>query len=126
VTHRILHPTGLYPATADYAHGVEVTTSRIVYTAGTMGLELDGRVPDGIDRQLELLWDNLRAILAAAGMTTDNIVRLTTYLADRADAEKAAAARVRALGGRAIPTTMLIATLLDPAWLVEIEVIAAA
>lgn len=124
---RILHPTGLYTATSDYAHAVEIAApARIVYTAGTMGLDLTGTAPEGIDRQLELVWDNIAAILASAGMTTDNIVRLTTYIADRAYAEKAAAARMRALGGRAIPTTMLIATLLDPAWLVEIEVIAAA
>ena len=42
-------------------------------------------IPDGapgatLDDQLELIWANLRTILASAGMTVDNIVRLTSYL----------------------------------------------
>ena len=64
-------------------------------------------------------------ILASAGMTTDNIVRLTSYLRDGAYAEANAAARVKALGTRRVPTTAIIAETLSPDWLVEIEVIAA-
>ncbi|MBV6657156.1 MAG: RidA family protein [Devosiaceae bacterium] len=124
---RMLEPEGIYPPTPDYRHGVELSSpSRVVYTAGTMGLELDGTVPADIDRQLELIWDNLRAILANADMTVDNIVRLTSYLADRKYAEKNGNARVEALGGRAVPTTAIVCDLLDPAWLIEIEIIAAA
>lgn len=52
---------------------------------------------------------------ATADMTTDDIVHLTTYLAGRR-AEKNSAARRRP------PSS----TLYDPAWLAEIEVIAAA
>ena len=34
--------------------------------------------------------------------------------------------RLRVLGGRLVPTTAIVAETLDSAWLVEIEVIAAA
>ena len=63
---------------------------------------------------------------AKAGMTVDNIVRLTSYLREPAYAEANAAARVAALGGRVVPTTAIVAQTLSPDWLVEIEVIAAA
>jgi 2-iminobutanoate/2-iminopropanoate deaminase len=72
------------------------------------------------------VWDNIRAILASAGMTADNIVRVTSYLRDAADAEASGAARGAALGGRAAPTTAIVVETLSDAWLVEVEVMAAA
>lgn len=59
-------------------------------------------------------------------MTVDNIVRLTSYLRDPAYADANAEARVAALGGRAVPTTAIVAETLASDWLVEIEVTAAA
>jgi 2-iminobutanoate/2-iminopropanoate deaminase len=91
-----------------------------------MGLDADGVPGKTLDEQLELLWDNIRAILAAAEMTVDNIVRLTSYLRDVSYADANAAARVAALGGRVVPTTAIVAETLVTEWLVEIEVVAAA
>jgi hypothetical protein len=79
----------------------------------------------GPAEQLELIWANIARILASAGMTVDNIVRLTSYLRDAQYAEANGDARVRALGGRAVPTTAIVAQTLVSQWLVEIEVIAA-
>ena len=76
--------------------------------------------------QLDLIWRNIRTILASADMTVDNIVRLTSYLRDPAYAEENAKARVKALNGRVIPTIGIVAQTLSSDWLVEIEVIAAA
>ncbi len=90
-----------------------------------MGLAPSGKPGTGLEEQLNLIWSNIRAILASAGMTVDNIVRLTSYLRDPAYAEANAAARTAALGGRPVPTTAIVATTLASDWLVEIEVIAA-
>jgi enamine deaminase RidA (YjgF/YER057c/UK114 family) len=100
--------------------------ARLLFVAGTMGLRPDGQPGATLVEQLELIWANIRAILASAGMTVDNIVRLTSYLREAAFAEANAAARVAALGGRAVPTTAIVAGTLDSEWLVEIEVVAAA
>ena len=73
---------GIYAATPDYVHALEVRRpERFLYIAGTMGLRPDGSAPKTLDEQLELIWNNMRTILAEASMTTDNIVRLTSYLA---------------------------------------------
>jgi 2-iminobutanoate/2-iminopropanoate deaminase len=118
--------TGVYPAGADYAHAIEVRdTSRLLFIAGTMGLDSEGAPGNTLDEQLELVWRNIAAILAAAGMTVDNIVRLTSYLRDASYADANAAARIAALNGRVIPTTAIVAQTLDSDWLIEIEVIAA-
>lgn len=59
------------------------------------------------------------------GLTVDNIVRLTSYLRDASYAEVNAKARLAALGGRKVPTTVIVAQTLESTWLVEIEIIAA-
>lgn len=124
----VRNPTeGVYPATGDYVHALEVQgAQRLLFVAGTMGLDASGVPGKTLEAQLDLIWSNLRAILASAGMTVDNIVRLTSYLTDPAYAEANAAARIAALGGRAVPTTAIVVQTLTSDWLVEIEVIAAA
>jgi enamine deaminase RidA (YjgF/YER057c/UK114 family) len=119
-----LSPTaGVYPATDDYAHAMEVSgAERLLFVAG---LDPHGRPGATLAEQLDLVWSNIRIILASAGMTVDNIVRLTSYLRDGAYAEENAAARLAALGGRVVPTTAIVAETLVSDWLVEIEVIAA-
>jgi len=117
---------GIYAATDDYVHAIEVRgAQRLLFVAGTMGLDPAGKPGATLDEQLQLIWANLRTILASADMTVDNIVRLTSYLRDAAYAEANARARVAALGGRAVPTTAIVAETLVGDWMVEIEVIAA-
>ena len=91
-----------------------------------MGLDQNGVAGKSLAEQLDLIWRNIRAILASADMTVDNIVRLTSYLRDPAYAEENAKARVKALNGRVIPTIGIVAQTLSSDWLVEIEVVAAA
>ena len=118
---------GIYPATSDYVHAIEVREpSRWLYIAGTMGLDSDGSAPATLDAQLELIWRNIRRILAEADMTVGNIVRVTSYLRDASYAAANGAARVRALGERRVPTTAVVVQTLSPDWLVEIEAIAVA
>ena len=117
---------GIYPATGDYVHAMEVQDpKRFLYVAGTMGLDQHGIAGKSLAEQLDLIWSNIRVILASADMSVDNIVRLTSYLRDVAYAEENAKARVKALNGRVIPTIGIVAQTLSSDWLVEIEVIAA-
>ena len=117
---------GVYAATDDYVHAMEVRgAERLLFVAGTMGLDATGTPGATLADQLDLIWANIRTILASAGMTVDNVVRLTSYLRDASFAEANATARVKALGGRAVPTTAIVAETLVSDWLVEIEVIAA-
>jgi len=118
--------SGIYPASPDYIHALEVRhPTRLLFVSGTMGLDQEGMAGVDLDGQLELIWSNLRTILASADMTVDNIVRLTSYLRDGAFVEANQNARLRALGGRAVPTTAIIVETLSEDWLVEIEIVAA-
>jgi 2-iminobutanoate/2-iminopropanoate deaminase len=123
---RVINPvTGIYPATPDYAHAMELRgAQRLLFVSGTMGLDETGNAGGSLDEQLVLIWSNLRRILAEAGMTVDNIMRQTSYLREASFAEQNQNARVVALGGRCIPTTTIVVQTLSEDWLVEIEIIA--
>jgi enamine deaminase RidA (YjgF/YER057c/UK114 family) len=117
---------GIYPAVGDYIHALEVRgLGRLLFLAGTMGLRPDGVAGATLDEQLQLIWSNIRTILASAGMTVDDVVRVTSYLRDAAYADANAEARVRELGGRLVPTTAIVVETLVDDWLVEVEVVAA-
>lgn len=124
----IRNPTdGIYAASPDYVHALEIRGhGRLLYVSGTMGLDQDGTPGSDINEQLVLIWNNIRRILTEADMTTDNIVRLTSYVRDPSYAEANQKARIAALGSHRVPTTALIAQTLRDDWLVEIEIIAAA
>jgi 2-iminobutanoate/2-iminopropanoate deaminase len=118
---------GVYSTGGDWVHALEVRgAARMLFVSGTMGLRPDFTAPPTLEEQLECVWNNLRAILASAGMTIDNIVRLTSYLRDAAYADANAQARIAALGDRRIPTTAIVVQTLQPDWLIELEIIAAA
>jgi enamine deaminase RidA (YjgF/YER057c/UK114 family) len=117
---------GIYAATPDYVHAVELRRpSRILFVSGTMGLDGEGVAGPTLAEQLDLVWSNISTILASASMTVANIVRVTSYLRDPEFAEQNQNARVHALGGRAVATTAIVVETLSPDWLVEIEVVAA-
>jgi 2-iminobutanoate/2-iminopropanoate deaminase len=125
----VLHdPTaGVYAATPDYAHALELRGAyRLLFVSGTMGLDPSGAAGRTLAEQLDLVWANLRTILASAGMTVDHVVRVTSYLRDAAHVEANANARVAALGGRRVPTTAIVVETLERDWLVELEIVAAA
>lgn len=74
---------GIYSTGGDWVHALEVRgAQRMLFVSGTMGLRPDFTAPPSLEEQLECVWNNLRTILASAGMTVDNIVRLTSYLRD--------------------------------------------
>jgi len=87
---RQINPSdGIYPATRDYVHGMEVIgATRHLFVSGTMGLTEDGTAPTSLDEQLELIWRNNSRILADADMSVANIARLTSYLARAEYAQK--------------------------------------
>ena len=66
---------------AAYTQAIEVSgASRTLYISGQIGQRIDGTIPDDIVEQSRLAWQNLAAQIKAAGMTLDNLVKVTTIL----------------------------------------------
>jgi len=117
---------GIYQTGPEYVHAAEiVAASRLLIVSGTMGLDPAGAAAATVDAQLRLVWRNIGLILRSAGMSEDNIVQIRSYLSDAAFADVNAAHRIAAMKGRAVAVTTLVTGLLESAWLVEIEVLAA-
>jgi len=110
-----------------YSHAVEVPEgSRLLYISGEVGVLPDGTRPATIEAQAEACWQNIKAILADAGMGIGDLVKITTYLVRPEDVAAAGAARARHFGdARPGSATIIVKALVDPGWLIEIEAVAA-
>ena len=63
-----------------------IDTGSFVYASGQIPLNpVTGEIPGGITAQTEQSLANVKAILAEAGLTVDNVVKTTVFLADMND-----------------------------------------
>ena len=122
------NPGTVAQPTVNYSLGVEVPAgARLLVTAGQIARNPDGTIADGIAAQVERTLQNLLEVLDAAGMGPENLVKMTTYLTDRAHGSVFREVRDRMIGAPAPAETMIvIAGLGRPEMLIEIEAIAAA
>ncbi len=122
---RVIRP--IAPTGHAYAQACEVAgATRWLFVSGQVPATADGAVPPEYADQYELAWRNVESQLRAAGMTFDNLVKVTIFLSDRALIAKSAGLRQKILGDRSPALTIVIAGIFDSAWLLEIEAIAAA
>jgi 2-iminobutanoate/2-iminopropanoate deaminase len=115
------------PPIAAYTQAVEVTgATRTLYISGQIGQRMDGTISADIGEQGRLAWQNLEAQLKTAGMTLDNLVKITTILPNLGDLAAAWEARSAVLGDRRPASTLIVGGLANPSWKIEIEGIAVA
>lgn len=109
-----------------YAQAVRLADfEELVFVSGQISVDKAGGVPAAFGDQCRLVWRHVEAQLRAAGMGLGDIVKVTTFLADRAHAQENSAIRQEVLAGLTPALTIIIAGIYDPAWLLEIEVVAA-
>ena len=109
-----------------YAQAVRVGgPCELLFVSGQIPVDADGVVPDDFAEQCRQVWRNVEAQLRAAGLAISDIVKVTTYLSDRQYAAENSVIRHEMLLGLTPALTVIIADIYDPAWLLEIEVIAA-
>lgn len=122
-----LNPMTIAPPAGRYSHAVEVpANARWLYVAGQVGVKPDGTMLEGFEAQADQAWRNLEAVLKGAGMGIEDLVRINYYLIDPADVPTARAVRDRFIKDPAPAATLaIIKALASPAWLFEIEGIAA-
>ena len=111
-----------------YAHGVETPAgARTLYISGQIGESPDGHLPADFYGQCKQALLNVESVLQAANMELIDIVKMTFYLIRRADMDTLVEVRKELLEGvRPSITTVFVAGLVSPAWLVEVEVVACA
>lgn len=110
-----------------YAQAVQISgATRLLHVSGQIPVTADGAIPEGFAAQSRQAWANVEAQLRAAGMTLDNLVKVTTFLSDRRYGVENRKIRAEVLGTRRPAVTVIVCDIFDAAWLLEIEAIAAA
>ena len=80
----IIETTNAPGAIGPYSQGF--LTNGFVYTSGQIPVNpADGTIPEGIAAQAEQSCKNVGAILEAAGVTLESVVKTTCFLADMGD-----------------------------------------
>ena len=81
---KVLETTKAPGAIGPYSQGFEV--NGFVFTSGQIPVDpATGEIPEGIAAQAEQSCKNVGAILEAAGIGYENVVKTTCFLADMAD-----------------------------------------
>jgi len=113
-------PLGGYSQALEIAPG-----ARLLFISGQIPERPGEEMAADFRGQCEAVWNNIEALLAAAGMDIDDLVKVTTFLTDRDQVLENREVRRRYLGNASPAMTVVIAQTLDPRWLLEIEAIAA-
>ena len=98
-----------------------------IYVSGQGPLDSEGQLVGAGDMaaQSRQVFANIRAVLAEAGATMDDVVKITSFITDTSRYAEYAAARAEAFPNQ-IPasSTVTVADLVLPGMLVEVEAIA--
>ncbi|PKB64452.1 MAG: hypothetical protein BZY80_02525 [SAR202 cluster bacterium Io17-Chloro-G2] len=129
----ILNPSTVTQPLGAYSHSVTVSPGKLVYIAGQVAVDQNGD-PVGtgdVKAQTRQVFENLSAILTAAGASFTNVVEFTTYLVGRASVQPFVDARTEIFPtifpGKDYPpnTLLIISGLVREEFLVEIKAVAA-
>jgi 2-iminobutanoate/2-iminopropanoate deaminase len=113
-----------FPWAMPYRFSQSVAEGDLVVASGQAGFHADGTMADGFEAQFRLALENLDTVLQAQGASLDSVLRLTTYLADRADYAAFKAIRDESLRAPFPASTAVIVGFVFPGMLVEVEAIA--
>lgn len=124
---RTYDPPSVPSPVGNYTHGLEVAAGgRLLFISGQIPVRPDGSVPADFEGQCHAVWDNLLAVLASAHMGPEHLVKVTTYLTSRDQADINGRVRRERLGEVRPALTVVVARTFAAEWLLEIEAIAAA
>jgi reactive intermediate/imine deaminase len=126
-TQHFIRPEGSPPVNG-YSHAVAFSGPMVV-VSGQLPVDAQGRLvgQDDPAAQITQVFENLGTALAAAGVTMEDVVKLTVFLTDLGDLAEFRRIRDRYLSPQRPPASSVIqvSALLNPAFRVEIEALAA-
>lgn len=109
-----------------YSHVVVVEGRKTIFISGQLARDAKGDVvaPGDMRAQMRQVGENIKAALAAAGATLNDIVKTNTYVTDIDEFFKHVDVRMEYFGALPTSTTVEVRKLAHPDLLVEVEVIA--
>lgn len=124
---KVLQPPSLKDPRPRYSQGIQTEPGSLVFIAGQTASDERGQVvgKGDIEQQTERVFQNLGAVLSAAGGSFDNLVMTTTYLTDIAYREAYNKVRLKYYGSTPPTSTLIVVKALGHEdFLIEIDGIA--
>jgi len=124
-----INPAGFNASGRAYSHAIkhDLGESEIIFLMGVIAKGDDGKVvgPGDIEKQAEFIFERIKAILADAGATIDDLVKVNIYLVNMTDFEKVSVIRNKYLkDSKPAATTIGITPTVAEGCDIEIEAIA--
>ena len=100
----------------------------LVYTAGQLGLDpaTGNLVAGGIEAETRQVWANIKAVLAAAGSSPEQIIKTTVFMTDLSEFAQMNAVYAEVFSGNYPARSTIQVAALPKGGRVEIEVVAIA
>jgi 2-iminobutanoate/2-iminopropanoate deaminase len=118
----------LNPYEKDFGYSQAVLIDKTLYISGSVAADQNGRLvaPGDMAGQMRAAYSNIRRTLAAHGADFDEVVKETIYTTDMDAMLKSSDLRFEYYNKERLPTTswVQVQRLVDPGFLVEIEVVA--
>jgi enamine deaminase RidA (YjgF/YER057c/UK114 family) len=120
-------PPALHPPFAKYSHAMEVPPgARLLFASGQLGITKDKHIPGDAAGQADLCFRAIGDILASAGMTYSDIIRINAFVTDRIYLPDYMAVRDRYVADPPPASTLMIVSgFAAEIYKVEIEIVAA-
>jgi len=124
---KLMNPPTVVKPFSRYSQAVEAAANaRWLHISGQVGATPDGTILKGFEAQAAQCWQNIIAILAAAGMGVEDLVKVNIFVTDAQHVAASRAVRDAALkGAQPASTFLVVAALAHPDLVVEIEAVAA-
>ena len=121
------NPPAVPTPKGSYVHAMELPpAARVLLVSGQTPALTDGSVPESTEEQFHVVWKRIGAILTAAGMGYQDIVKVQTFITEADYVGKSSEIRRQFLGDHKPTATLLCVNgLADKRYKVEIEVMAA-
>ena len=119
----MITPTGMESIVEKFRYAPAVKAGNTLYISGQLGRDENLQVVEGAEAQYAQAFENLKAVLAAAGASLDNVVDMVTYHTDLRDIMRFLEVKNRYFPRAKLPawTAIGVVALAMPGLLVEIK-----
>lgn len=124
-TREAIFPAGRHALYEQHRYSAAIRSGDLLFVSGQVGSRSDGTPEPDFERQVQLAFDNLTNVLAAAGCTLQDVVDVTTFHTNpEAQVETVMAVRSRAIGEPPYPNWTAVGVTWLAGFDFEIKVIA--
>lgn len=81
-TRKAIFPANPHALYKEHGYSPAIVSGDLLFVSGMVGARQDGSAEPDLGAQVQLAFDNLQGVLAAAGASFDDVVDLTFYMID--------------------------------------------